>query len=426
MMVAVNFSRRLCQLTVCVFALALPMFAARPTPLPDHWVGTWATAPTALDNTKPGASLGSVDRTYRQIVHTTLAGPLVRVEFTNQFGTEPLLIGAAHIALADQAGTLNLPTAHALTFGGQSSITIPPGAVVVSDPAALKLPAFSDLAISMFLPAQKISVGSYHGSAFEDSFSAPGNVVGQKSLTGSTTFHNWFFLKDVQVQVPGEQGAVVTFGDSITDGAGATNNANDRYPDVLARRLAGDKKTRGLAVLNEGIGGNRILADGAGPNALARFGGDVLSLPGVKYVVILEGINDIGRVAAPDPEGDILTADMLIQGLTELAERAHTHGIVVIGATLTPYQGAKYFSAKGEQIRQAYNTWIRTSKLLDGVVDFEQATRDPNKPDTFRSDVQSGDYLHPNPAGYKLMGDAFDLSLFDPNHKTKVEIHHEE
>ena len=215
----------------------------------------------------------------------------------------------------------------------------------------------------------------------------------------------------------------MAYGDSITDGAGATDNADDRYPDVLARRLAHDKKTRGLAVLNEGIGGNRILADGTGPSALARFDNDVLALPGVRYLVILEGINDIGRVANPDPEGDTLTADLLIQGTSELAERAHTHGILVIGATLTPYIGAKYASPKGEQIRQAYNTWIRTSKLLDGFVDFDKATRDPNKPDTFRANVQRGDYLHPNPAGYKLMGDAFDLNLFNPDHKTKADIH---
>ena len=425
-MVAVRFPASFHRLSACLLSAllfsAMPAHAVKSAPLPDHWVGTWATSPFAAGN-KPDSGFGTADMTYRQIVHTTLAGPLVRVEFTNQFGTEPLTIGAAHIALAGQDGSLKLPTANALTFGGQTSITIPPGAVVVSDPAGLNLPTFSDVAISIFLPAQKISTLSYHGSAFEDGFSAAGNVVGQKTLTGAKTFHSWYFLKDVQVQVPGNQAAVVTFGDSITDGAGATNNLNDRYPDVLARRLAGDKKTRGLAVLNEGIGGNRILADGTGPSALARFDNDVLALPGVKYLVILEGINDIGRVAKPDPEGDMLTADLLIQGLAELAERAHTHGITVIGATLTPYGGAKYFSPKGEQIRQAYNTWIRTSKLIDGVVDFDKATRDPNKPDTFRENVQRGDYLHPNPAGYRIMGDAFDLNLFDPNHKTKTEIH---
>ncbi len=402
----------------------MPAYAAKPTPPPaNHWVGTWATSPFAAANDRSGASFGGTGTTYRQIVHTTLAGVMIRVEFTNQFGTEPLIIGAAHIALSDRAGSLSLASANALTFAGQSSITIPPGAVVVSDPAALNLPAFSDLAISIFLPAQKISTLSYHASAFEDGFAVQGNVVGQKVLSGARTFHSWYFLKDVQVQVPAEQGAVVTFGDSITDGAGATDNANDRYPDVLARRLAGDKKTRGLAVLNEGIGGNRVLADGAGPSALARFDNDVLSLPGVRYLVILEGINDIGRMAGADPEGDMLTADMLIQGVSELVERAHTHGITVIGATLTPYMGAQYASPRGEQVRQAYNIWIRTSKLLDGYVDFDKATRDPGKPDTFRRDLQHGDYLHPNPAGYKIMGEAFDLNLFDPNHKTKTEIH---
>jgi lysophospholipase L1-like esterase len=385
---------------------------AKPAPAPEHWVGTWATA--AVDRAAPDSAFTAEDRTLRQIVHVSLGGSLVRIELSNEFGAEPLTIGAAHIALAGNDDAIQLMSANALTFSGNPSITIPPGATVVSDPAALTLPALSNLTISLFLPAQKMSHLTVHNSAYQTSYIAPGNLVGSASLTAPAVQKtaSWFFLKAVDVQLPAASAAVVAFGDSITDGTASTPNTNNRWPDVLARRLHGDKRTANLGVLNAGIGGNRVLHDGTGPSALARFDTDVLAQSGVKYLIILESINDIGHAADPKKPYDVVTASDLIAGLTQLAERAHVHGIAVFGATLTPYVGAGYSSPAGEAIRQAVNQFIRTSKVFDGVIDFDAATRDSANPRAFLPAYDHGDHLHPNDAGLKAMGDAIDLKLF--------------
>ena len=399
-----------------LLALIVTTSAFAKTTPPDRWVGTWATSPVAAPNTD--ASVGSADTTYREIVHVSLGGPLVRIVFTNEFGTEPLTIGAAHIALAakNESGapspSISLMSANALTFGGNPSITIPAGGLAVSDPAGLKLPPLSDMVVSFFVPAQTIHTVSAHGFADQTSYTASGNVVGAASLASPATITSWPFLKGVDVLVSPDSGAIVTFGDSITDGALSTRDANARWPDVLARRLHGNKKTAHLAVLNEGIGGNRVLHDNTGPNALARFDRDVTAQAGVQYVVLMESINDIGHATDPNSPFDIVSAQDLIAGLSQLAARAHVHGIKVIGATLTPFVGAKYQSAAGETMRQAVNDWIRTTKDLDGVIDFDKATRDPANPGVFLPSCDSGDHLHPADGGYKIMGDSIDLSLF--------------
>ena len=413
------------RLFLLLAAATLPALAAKPKPAPDHWVGTWSTgyiaAPTSLPNAAPGTFIpGAANVTLRQIVHTSLATssstPLVRVEFTNALGTEPLIIGAAHIALAAPGGAttgdIALASANALTFNGASSITIPAGGEVISDPAALSLPSGSDLVISLYLPAQQISLATKHNSSYQTNFVAPGNVVGQRTLASPLSITSWYFLKSVDVKTPADTGAIVAFGDSITDGTYTTVNANQRWPDLLARRLQADKKTRTLAVLNEGIGGNRILHDNSGPNALSRFDREVLALPGVRYLILLEGINDIGNGAKLNNPYDPVTADDLIAGLSQLAERAHNHGIQVFGATLTPYMGAGYSSPAGDQIRQTLNTWIRTTKVFDGVIDFDKATQNPSAPDTFNPAYDHGDHLHPSDAGMKAMADSIDLKLF--------------
>jgi len=397
------------QLAAVLLLAATPLAHAKP--LPNHWVGTWATADYDRDNTVKH-DLSNQDITLRQIVHVSLGGPFVRVELSNAFGTEPLVIGAAHIALAGKSGDIDLLTANALTFGGQPSVSIPPGAEIVSDPVALKLPAFADLAISLFLPAQPLSHISVHNSAYQTNYIAPGNLVGEKSLPDAKKFSNWFFLKAVDVQLPANDASIVAFGDSITDGTRSTPDQNNRWPDFLARRLQANKKTANLGVLNAGIGGNRVLHDNTGPSALARFDRDVISLAGVKYLIILESINDIGHAADPNKPYDIVTADDLIAGLSQLARRAHTHGIKIFGATLTPYLPAGYSSPAGEAMRSAVNEWVRTTKELDGYIDFDLATRDPAHPASFLPDNDCGDHLHPNDAGYKAMGDAIDLKLF--------------
>lgn len=391
-------------LLICI--TASPAFAAPP----DHWVGTWATAPVALPN--PDAKYGATDTTYREIIHISIGGDSARVILTNEFGLEPLTINSAYIALRTSGSTIDLATARPLTFGGHSSVVIPPGALVVSDPAALRLPAFADVAVSLLIPTQKITQVTHHSFANQTSYSAPGNATGTQTLENATTITNWPFLKGIDVRASGDGAAIVAFGDSITDGARSTKDANQRWPDILAHRLQANKKTKNLGILNEGIGGNRVLHDVTGPNALTRFDRDVLAQAGVKYLVILESINDIGHALDPVNPYDVVSADDLIAGLSQLAARAHTHGIKVYGATLTPYVGAKYSSPAGEQERQSVNRWIRTTDQLDGFIDFDKATQDPSKPEAFSATADGGDHLHPSDAGYKAMADSIDLNLF--------------
>ncbi len=444
-------NRRL--LTAALLAFPTVAHARKPKPLPDHWIATWAAAEVALPVAAiPATSKdfvpGAADTTLREIVHTsipTATTPLVRLEFTNALGTDPLTLGEVHVALADPkaakppTGDITLLTANALTFNGATSVTIPAGAEVISDPIALTLPADTDLVISIFVPAQKITTATFHPDAFQTSFFAPGNVVKQRSLAEpATQFHttnHWWFLKSVDVQEPAAASTVVAFGDSITDGYGSTPNTNQRWPSILAQRIAdaaqakeqAGKETnpkpktppepaQTLAVVDEGIGGNRILLDGYGPSALARFNRDVIAIPGVSSVILMEGINDIGvATGPPDPRRTApatpLTAAALEDGLSQLAAQAHAHQIKVIGATLTPYVGAGYASPAGEAIRQQLNTWIRTTPLFDGVLDFDKVTASPADPTTFNPAYDHGDHLHPSDAGYKAMADSIPLTL---------------
>ena len=395
---------------------ASAMFAVTlgaPAQAPAHWVGTWAASPMAAAN-KSGhfGGEGTDGTTLREIVHVSLGGPAVRVTLTNEFGTEPLTISAAQVAISTGKGEISAGSSIQLSFGGHPSITIPVGAMVVSDPATIKVAPLSDLAVSLFLPDQTISQLTMHSFANTTNYLVPGNMVTETSLPTAKPFYSRDFLKDVEVSADADAASIVVFGDSITDGARSTRDANARWPDILAKRLAADKKTAKLGVLNQGIGGNRLLHDVSGPNALARFDRDVIAQPGVKYLIFLEAINDIGHAYDPKKPYDVVSADDLIVAYTQMARRAHEHGIKVFGATLTPYMGAGYSSPEGEQVRVKLNDWIRTSKELDGFIDFEKATRDPAKPDTFSADADGGDHLHPKDAGYKMMGNAIDLKLF--------------
>lgn len=380
------------------------------------WVGTWAASPFDGDPWHTIPTL--VASTLREIVHTSIAGKRVRVRLTNEFGTEPLRIDAATIAIstgASSAATSNIDAAsvHDLTFGGSPSIVIPPGAQVLSDPVSMATPASANLAISIYLPLQQVSDVTVHSAAQQDNFIQTGNHVRDASFAEPVVTPSWFFLKGVDVEPANvNAAAIVAFGDSITDGAVSTENANHRWTDYLSARLQSNPATAHLAMLDEGIGGNCILIRRVGQNALARFDRDVLSQAGVKYVVVLEGINDIGLLHGPNQPEYKLTAEDLEQGLAQLAARAHEHGIKVIGATLTPYKGAGYFTEKGEQIRQALNHWILTSGVFDGTIDFDKAAGDPANPLMFTPQYDSGDHLHPRDAGYAAMANSINLSLF--------------
>jgi lysophospholipase L1-like esterase len=391
--------------------LSVPSLLAKPEA--KKWVGTWASSPLLDAHVKNAEDLLTAatqsGATLREVVHVSIGGETLRVRFSNLYGTSPLVIGPVEIAQTLKGVAIVPGTNKAVTFNGQPSVSIPPGALAVSDPASFKLAPLSDLTVSFFLPNPTGPV-TEHQLGNATSYHVTGNVVSSASLESPTTATSWYYLNGVDTLAAAEAGAVITIGDSITDGAKSTIDTNQRWPDELARRLQADPKYRNLSVLNEGISGNKILLDGAGPNALARFDRDILAQNGAKYLLILEGINDIGRLHGTPDAG--LTAADLIAALNQMVVRAHAHGIAVIGCTLTPYHGAGYYTENGEAIRKAVNEWIRTGGVLDGFVDFEAAVRDPNHPDTFLPNVDPGDHLHPNDAGYKAMGDAIDLKLF--------------
>jgi len=399
--------------------ISAPAHAQKGAPA-EHWVATWSAAMhgqfSFAGRSAPNESFD--DQTVRMIVHTSIGGRRARVRLSNLFGTAPLAIGSAHIALRSKAGSIVPASDRALTFSGKASFAIPPGALALSDPVDLDVPQLGDLAISVFVTS-KTEAPTWHSTGLQTTYVAgPGDFTGKTDISDAAKQPSWYWISGVDVLAPDGTVAVVAFGDSITDGARSTVDANRSWPSDLARRLfARSGNVPQLAVLNEGISGNRILHDMIGPNALARFDRDVLVQCGVADVIILEGINDIGFSNIPNVPGaaeQAVTADELIAGLRQLVERAHVRGIRVFGGTLTPFDGATYYSAESEAKRQAYNNWIRTSGAFDGVVDFDAAVRDPEHPSKILPAYDSGDHLHPDDAGYQAMADAVELSLLAP------------
>lgn len=380
---------------------------AREANVRPHWVGTWATSP------QQGGAIWFVDQTVRQVVRLSIGGDTLRVRFSNVYGDKPLVVGAARVALSAGDGAIRPGTSRTLTFGGASSVTVPPNAPVVSDPVVLHAPPLADLAVSLFLPDSTAS-STAHGLAVATTYvSTSGDHTGDETFPTDTTMVHWYFLTGVSVTAPSDAGAVVTLGNSITDGTHSTVNANARWPNILAERLLSGRGTAHVAVLDEGISGNRLLHDVAGSNALARFDRDVLAQPGVRWVVVLEGINDIGFNQLKRFTTQGVSAEQIIQAQRQLIARAHDAGLKIYGATLTPFEGAGYATPEGEVKREAVNRWIRTSGAYDGVIDFDAAVRDPAHPKRFLPAYDSGDHLHPDDAGYKAMGEAIDLKLFE-------------
>lgn len=381
----------------------------------ERWIGTWSTSTVA-----PAPSdLGFIDQTLRQIVHIGIGGDELRVRFSNSFGTAPLTIEAASVGVQDQAASVLPGTLRELTFGGEDFVVIPAGARVLSDPVELSVSAEENLAISLYV-AEDTGPPTLHGLAWQTSYiSPPGDFTGLDDMPVADETTSWFWLSGVEVLARQGSRAVVTLGDSITEGFASTPNANARYPDALQRRLL--RKFRGkqkVAVLNSGISGNRVLTDLIGPNALARLDRDVLTQSGVSHVILLEGINDIGIPDLPPifgfpPEAlRVVSAEDIIAGMKQIILRARARGLKIYGGTILPFESAVYFTEAGEQKRQAVNDWIRTSGAFDAVIDFDAAIRDPDDPRRMLPAFDSGDNLHPNDAGYQAMADAVDLSLF--------------
>ncbi|SNS41542.1 Lysophospholipase L1 [Granulicella rosea] len=392
--------------------IALALLSPLPS-LAQNWVGTWAAAPLNWSSVvTPNLSIGSEALTVRQVVHVSLGGRKVRLALSNEFGHSPLLISDVHFQEHDSKDSIIPESDHKVTFSGKAAITIPEGEFVTSDPVDFALENSSDVDISFFVPKRPVTSMTMHPLSRETTYISSGNEVTSISLTSPTTIQHWYFLKNVQVEAPKESFAIVAVGDSITDGFASTADKNRRWTDDLATRLLASPETRHIAVLNEGISGNRLLKPDTGPALLDRLHRDTLSAPGVKYIVLLIGINDIGRTAKPHNPNDPVTIAELLEGYSQVIHRAHADGIKVIGATLTPYTHANYASHEGERMRQALNTFIRQPDNFDGVIDFDKVVRDPNHLDEILPAYNDGDHLHPNDAGYQAMADAVDLSLF--------------
>lgn len=389
----------------------------------EHWVSAWSTAvhaPLQFPGAPPLPSFEN--KTVRMVVRPTIGGEQVRVRFSNACGTTALPIAAAHIALVAEGSRIVPESDRVLKFGGNPSVAIPPGSPMLSDPVDLKFPAFAEIAVSIRVSGATTPTIHLWGQK-QTYVSEEGDFTASVEIPNATTTTSWYWIADLEVQAPYRTSATVTLGDSITDGVGAKPGEYADWPDVLANRLAGEKGQPAMAVVNAGIGGNRVLHDGAGVSALARFDRDVLAQPGVANLIVLEGVNDIGwphiklppqaenAPKLPPFAAEKVTAEEIIAGLRQIIERAHQHGIRVFGATLTPFKGAAYFSEEGEAKRQAVNEWIRKSGAFDGVFDFDAAVRDPEHPARFRESYHSGDNLHPSAIGFKAMAAAVDLSL---------------
>ena len=387
----------------------------------NDWIGTWtASAQPAweADFAVPlGMQANLWNHTIRQVARVSIGGDKVRIIVSNEYGKLPLKIGAAEIGVTKDGAAIQPGTGKAVTFSGSPSITIPPGAPVISDPVDLKVEPLSEVSVSLFFP-ESAPTTTMHWDGHQTAFIAAGNKVADEDLKADSTQTQRAFLTGIMVEAPDDARAIVLFGDSITDGDGSTVDGNDRWPDTLAERLA-EAGGAPVAVLNQGISGAKVLSDRMGVNALARFDRDVLSQPNADTVVLMMGINDIGwpgsGLALHDPEP---TAEDIIAGYRQLIARAHADGMRIIGATLTPFGDSfaetpfeGYYTPEKETIRLAVNEFIRNSKEFDGVIDFDKVVVDPQKPGYIKAEFDKGDHLHPNAAGYDAMANSIDLKL---------------
>jgi lysophospholipase L1-like esterase len=393
------------------------------------WIGTWAAAP---ESPSPGNARTYRNQTLRLVVHTSVAGTRARVRLSNTYGDHPIQIGAAHIARRTSGADIDPASDHTLKFHGKSTATIPAHSMIVSDPVALEVPALSDLAISLYFP-ESTEANTTHVLAKQTNYvsTETGDATAAASFPVGKTIRNWPFLTGVDVQ-SARGASIVAFGSSLTDGDGTTTDTNSRYPDVLARRLQQNAHAD-LGVLNEGIIGNRLLSDKLPPRFAQQFGGalgeagltrfdrDVLSQPGVKYVIVGLGINDIAFPGDFTSVEEMIQPDALISAYRELIKRAHRKGVRVIGSTMPPFEGSffenpplKFFTSEKETVRVQVNDWILKSREFDGVIDFDAAVRDPEHPTRILAAYDSGDHLHPNDAGCAAQANAIPLTLFGP------------
>jgi lysophospholipase L1-like esterase len=384
------------------------------------WVATWAASPQSASPDPDESLLKIEDQTVRERLRVSVGGPQIRIRLSNEFGSTPLVVGSATVALPTSPTSIKLSSIHTVTFNGSNSVTIPTGAPILSDPIALPLTHGTEISLSLYFP-KRIATPTIHALALKYAVvSQHGDHTHAETIEGGTQTESSILVSAVLVPAQPSQRLLVAFGDSVTDGDGSTIEADHNWPDDLARRLGSLPSSSNLAIVNEGIAGNRLLSDDFGVSSLARFDRDALAQPGITHIVLLEGMNDIcfpgaklGGEYLANPT-DIRTADDVIGAYRQLIDRAHARGIRLIGATLTPFEGVVipgYYSESKEAMRQAINKWIRTSGSFDAVIDFDAVVRDPDHPSRLLPRFTSKDHLHPNDAGYKAMADSIDTRL---------------
>jgi lysophospholipase L1-like esterase len=386
-----------------------PALQGTPMAASSRWFATWTASASEAPPRPPRDSIDRtpslVNQTARLIVRTSIGGDNVRIRISNEYGDRPLVIGAAHVAVRDSGANAVAGTDRAFTFNGRSGITLRPGAIAFSDPLPFAVPALRDLAVSFYL-TDSARLSTRHALAVQTSYVTRGDAAAAMAFKPDTNIYVWPWLAGIDVTNSAATGVIVTIGNSITDGAASSRDSNTRWPNILAQRLlASGEPVKG--VVNAGISGGRVLTLGAGPSALARFDRDVLMTPGLTHIILLEGINDIGRSLQ-----DGVSAEDIIAGYRQLIARAHDRGVMIFGATLTPASPRAPYTPPLEAKRAAINAFIRTSGEFDGVIDFDAVTRDPANPLQFLPAYDSGDHLHPGNAGYRAMGASIDLTLF--------------
>ena len=415
-----KYALKFLAILACIAGLASLAAFSQPAPSSRIWVASWGASQQVPEpaNSLPADDLRNA--TLRQIVHLSIGGPSIRVHLSNAFGTEALHLTSVHIArpLSPALPAIDPASDLALTFASKPDVTIPPGAEVLSDPIDFAVAPLSDIAVTIHFDAPPAGETGHPGSR-ATSYYVHGDAVSAATLTEPKRADHWYQLSEVDVLATPDSATLVALGDSITDGHGATTNGNDRWTDVLAQRLQASAQTRTIGVSNQGIGGNHLLTDGLGPNVLARFDRDVLAPAGVRWLIVFEGVNDLGGLArdgeVPPAAHEAFVARVLA-AYQQVIARAHAHGLRVYGATITPYVGSGYYHPDplSEADRQAVNAWIRTAGHFDAVIEFDSVVRDPAHPDHLLPAYDCGDHLHPSPAGYKAMADSIPLDLFVP------------
>jgi len=394
--------------TLCSFSFCY----SEPTGISTNaqkWVGTWSTSPQLVEIGNKPPSPGLSNNTLRQVVHVSLGGDSLWMRFSNEFSKSPVTLNSVHIAISKGDGIIDTTTDKVINFNGKLETTIQSGTAITSDPFKFALQSMTDVAITIYFGSTSPDVTGHPGSR-TTSYLLTGNQVSKADFSGAVKTDHWYIINTINVLEPESAAALVVLGNSITDGRGSGTNRQDRWPDELERRLQSNTGTQQVAILNQGIGGNCVLGACLGPSAISRFKRDVMNQNGVRWLIILEGINDIGGAHGEQSSANV--AQGLITAYGQMIDSAHTKGILVYGATLLPFGDSFYDSPDHQNAWQTVNDWIRNSGHFDAVIDFAKAMCDPANPLKLLPEADSGDHLHPSETGYKLMAEAVDLTLF--------------